>query len=256
MKIDYTGLLLGKDPELKEGVKVHVPTVGEITDMGIESYSGLSRPFVATIRELFSASKDVDEIEKQCPTLWMAKSNEDLDMMCGKFFGDISLTNVLIRGMAFWLKSEAEDFEVLSNGKIVNRSLNLVVDEPTFNELGDIIAKITLHKTNDLLIAPRNMSEARRSIWEKLYEGRLKKLKNQKGGSLGDKILILSVISAGTYSFSDIVKLTYFQFESLLKGYLTKQSAERNWAVYTAYKFDTKEMKFKDWTETLELKPD
>jgi len=250
--IKYTRLVLGKDIELDSGPFVHIPTIKEMMDLKDREFGNYSGPFTRSIRELFSYSAEVDQIEEQFPSLWEAAQDEQMDAACGPLFGAPLLSTAFIQGFAYWMRKDVSEFDRMSNGKFINKQLNLVIDQEFFNDFCHVITACTVVEKDMDLIAPKDMSKTQRSLWDKLYKGRLRKLeKNQT--ELGDKILILSVASGGSFKFSDIENLTYYQFECLLRAHLEREVTDRTFAIYTAYKFDTKDMKFEDWTEKVGL---
>ena len=256
LNINYTTLILGQDISYSEKITIHVPKIIEITQMAEVEFNNHIKPFVISVRELFSGmSEVVDRIEDEFPTLWDMAFNDEMNAQVGYAVSQrkgTKLTELIVDGLVYWTSSNKDEFQILSNGKIVNKSLDWVIDKDEYQKFSKYIKIITLSQPNEELIAPRGMSEAQRKVWDALYKGRVRKLQKAKKVELGDKILILQG-STSYIPFREIAEMTYYQFSNLIKVYAEKEKSDTNLQFYTAYKFETKDMKLSNWRENISL---
>ena len=133
--------------------------------------------------------------------------------------------------------------------------MNWIIDSQEFQKFSDYIKMITLSEPNEDLIAPKGMASKpnRCKLWLTLYKGRIRKLQKQKSKSLGDRLLLLEAVAPSYLSFSDIGDLNYYQFQNLLSAYSKRYQNDREFAIYTAYKFDTSKMKMTDLSEDVAM---
>lgn len=261
MSINYSSLILGRDIyyENKDTkFKVHVPKVKEVAEMGEGMLNLYTRPFTAIIREIFAGAPDVvNELDDKFHTIFNMLKDEPASMEVGELLTGqqgVHLGALIIQGLAYWTETEPEDFQFLSNGTIVSEKLNWVINNDEFEEFSKYVRVIVLYKPNEDLIAPKNMdSQARKQIWLTVYNGRLRQLKQQKSHGLGEKILILQ-LSAGTYiSAETIADMSYYQLVNLINGFAEKEQSDQQLIIYASEKFDTSNMKLRNWREKIEL---
>lgn len=257
MEVNYDRLILGSDIPINENVTIHIPTIRELADGQISDYMVFTRVFVTTVREQFSgAPSDVDKIEEKFPTFWDMMFDEEMNQVVGQMmFGEgIDLMSVAVHGLAYWTKTDVEGFRPLSNHKIVNEKLNWIIDSKEYEQFCNYIRMITLSEPNEDLIAPKGISSKPRQcqVWLQLYKGRIRSLQ-QKGKSLGDKILLLQALAPSYFSFRQIGELTAYQFENLLITYQKRMANERDFAMFTAYKFDSDKIKLSNLSEEVGL---
>lgn len=256
--IDYTKLILGYDIPFREKVTIHVPTIKEIIDIGNGMYSLYTMPFTVSIRELFSPYPEiVDSIEEQFPTVWDAMldeegSNQVVKAMTGQ--NDFPLAAMMMQCLAWWTKSDAEDYQFLSNGKIVNEKLDWVIDFDMWNEFSAYIKVITMYQPNEDLTVGKGLlgSKHRQDLWRTLYKNRLKK-QQAHSQSMGDKILILQAEMGTILDRQTIENMTYYQLMNYLNAFAHKEGALNQMMIYTSQKFDTQNMKLNDWRENVSL---
>lgn len=256
LDINYTMLILGNDITYSDKITIHVPKIVEITQMEEVEFNNHIKPFVISVRELFSGMPEVvDRIEDEFPTLWDMAFNDEMNSQVGYAVSQhqgTKLHELIINGLAYWTNSDRSGFKILSNKKIVNKSLGWVIDKAEYQKFSKYIKIITLSQPNEDLIAPRDMSKTQMKVWENLYKGRLRKLQKAQKTELGDKILILQG-STSYIPFREIAEMTYYQFSNLIRVYAEREKSDTNLQFYTAYKFDTKEMKLQNWRENISL---
>lgn len=263
--IDYTSLLLYGEypyqPKSKDAkqVKVYAPTIGEISgDKDNLNFSIFTKMLVATTREIYSSAPEMaDSREEEFPTVWdlAYTENEAIEKeACMLMFSvEVPLIALLAQAIAYWTKTDINDYKILSNKKIVNENLNWVVEREDYLALSEIVKTITMYTPNEDLIPPKGMKPHQLQIWKNLYKGRIRQLKNKKVSFLADKILILQISANSFIPFEEIEKMNYVQFMGLLKGYAEKEGDEKQFAQYVAYKFDSSKMELTNWRERISL---
>lgn len=258
MELNYDRLILGSDVPINENVSIHIPTIRELAEGQYNEFMLFTRVFVTSVREQFSSMpSEVDKIEEEFPTFWELAFNDNMNVSVGQtMFGEgIDLLSVIVNGFAYWTKTKPEQYKVLSNNKIISEDLNWIIDSQEFQKFSDYIKMITLSEPNEDLIAPKGMASKpnRCKLWLTLYKGRIRKLQKQKSKSLGDRLLLLEAVAPSYLSFSDIGDLNYYQFQNLLSAYSKRYQNDREFAIYTAYKFDTSKMKMTDLSEDVAM---
>lgn len=256
MELNYDRLILGSDVPINENVKIHIPTMRELAEGQYNEFMLFTRIFVTSVREQFSgAPSDVDRIEEEFPTFWDLAFDENMNVAVGQsMFGEgVDLMSVIINGFAYWTKTKAEQYRVLSNKKVVSEDLDWIIDVKEFNEFCNYIKMITLSEPNEDLIAPKGMGSKPNQckLWLRLYQGRIRKLQEKKSKSLGDRMLLMQAIAPSYLSFSDMGDMNYYQFQNVLSAYSKRFENDREFAIYTAYKFDTTKMKITDLSEEI-----
>lgn len=268
MEIDYTRLMLGMPLEYKTNtenpnynINFRIPTIEDLVTTDSVQFAIYSRVFTATIREIYSdESARVDQVERDYPTIWDAAWDTEMtDEVAMKLYKipDLKLLPMIVGGFAYWIgydHTKLDDFKPLSNKKIVNEKLDWVIDKDVFKEFCKVVRCVTLSKPNEDLIAPKNQTPNQQKRWDKLYAGRLRKYQREsKNDTLGDHILDFEVASQTFVPMDEIKKLTYYQFMNMLKGYGLRDASDKQFSIYTSYKYDTKDMKIKDWRDDLTL---
>lgn len=256
MEINYDLLMLGEPIPYSDNITIYVPTIKDMIVDDDKEFVTNTKIFTTSVREVYSViPEQVDEIEERFPTFWDLAQDKDGNEQIGKtIYGEesnITLYQGITKGLAYWTHTNKEDYQVLSNGNIINANVDWVIDREEFERFCNWIKAITLYEPNWDLIAPKNMKPHQLQIWKNSYKGRVRKLQRQPVQSIGDKIIILQVESNSYIPFSEIGKMTYFQFINLLKGYGEKENAQTELAIYTSYKFDTSKMKLTDWREKI-----
>ena len=251
-ELDYTRLLLGEDIPFNDNLNIHVPTIKDIADISEGKFARLFRPFVISTREIFAESPEVDDLEKQFPTLWVCMKDPQVDASLGPVFDTKTVSEAMIASIAYWTQTNIEDYQLLSNGKIISETHDTVFDAAKLSDFGRIIKMLVDYHANKDLIPPRDMSPKQRKMWNSLYKGRKRRAEHSIGMTLADKILILSVTSGK--SLAEVSALNYYQFLNLYDAYEIREATEKQFAIYTSYKFDTKDMKMKDWRAITSIK--
>lgn len=259
MSVNYDALMLGSNIQLTDKVTIYVPTIEELVNRRDDGFSLYQRVFAISVRELFSGMpEEVDKIEESYPTFWEMAFDKDMGEQVGSnmFQEGASLLELIIRGLSYWTHIPLEDFQILvQSKKIVSEKYNWVVDRSVFDEFCEYVRFLTLYRPNEDLIAPKGISSKPHQckVWAALYKGRVYKLKRQPTATLGDKILILETESSGFIPFTEIRKMTYYQFMNLYSSYETKEANEREFAMFISSKFDIKDFKLKDWRDSVSL---
>lgn len=256
MEVNYDQLLLGKEIQLGEKAKLYIPTINDLVKQGQNDLLAFSRAFVVSVREQFSSVPEkVDEIEDKYPTFWEIAHDADMSKSVGEaMFGDgIDILSMLVAGLAYWTRTEMSDFQIMSNGKIVNEKIDLVVDKEMFLLFQSLLTMITNYEVDEDMIAPRGISKKKNQcrIFRGIYKGRLRQRRNRETKTLADKILILETLSGSFIPFDQIGEMTYYQFTNLLNAYLSKRANDQDFTIYTSYKFDTQDMKITDLTNAI-----
>lgn len=263
--VDYTQLLMNgvykyqpKSEETKQ-VFIYAPTIGEIIgDRENLNFSVFTKLFSTSIREIYSSAPELADMrEDEFPTLWdiAYSGNEAIEKEVVQlmFSIEIPLVALIVQGIAYWTKTDVDDYRILTNGKIVNEKLNWIVDKDDFIAISDVVKIITMYAPNEDLIPPKHMKPRQLEVWKKLYEGRMRQLKRRPVSCLADKILILQIGANSYIPFEEIKKMNYLQFMGLLKGYAEKEGDEKQFAQFVAYKFDSSKMKLTNWRERISL---
>lgn len=253
-ELNSVHLLLGRDVEFDDVVSIKVPTVKDVADN--DSFSLNSYIFNVSTRELFSASREVDELEKRYPTVWEMMFDEERggDIALGQVLGiEHPASALVMECFEHWTGLDKHGFQKLLNGKIIHEESGWIVDKVKFVKFCEAIRKITCYEPNEDLIAPKNMSDARFNVWSKILKNRIRAMKRRKGNSLADKILILQASFDSYVPIDKIVSMSFFQFNKLFMALNEKEGYLRNWEIMVSPKFDSSKTKIKHWTETVRV---
>lgn len=258
MDVDYGPLILGDDVQLTETVKLHIPTIRELLRDGEVDFLLFTRVFVVGVREQYSGIPlEVDRIERDFPTMWEIAFDNDMNIATGNMmFGEgVDILSVIVGGLAYWTKSEADKFRILSNHKIVNEELDWIVDKEEFERLCQYIKMITLSEPDEDMIAPKGISSKQNQcrVWENLYKGRLRNRQKQPSKSLGDKLLIMEAYAPSYIPFREMEEMNYYQFTNLLRAYNKRRANDFNNQLFLSEKFDTKDMKLADLSDEIAM---
>lgn len=258
MELNYDQLILGSTVPINEKTNIYIPTIKELAEGQYNEFMLFTRIFVTSVREQFSGvPTEVDKIEEEFPTFLDLAFDEKMNTAVGQsMFGEnIDLLSVIVNGFAYWTRTKAEEFRVLSNHKIINEKHEWIIDKEEYKQFCKYVTMITLSEPNEALIAPRGISDKQNQcrVWLQLYQGRIRQLQRKKSKSLGDRMLLLQAIAPGYISFEDMGKMTYYQFQNMISAYSKRLENDRQFAMYTAYKFDTSKMKLTDLSEEVAL---
>lgn len=243
-------LLFGKPAKFNDKVSLHTPTVEEVAYT--ENYSSYTQPFLVTTRQIFSSLAEVDELEQRFPTVWQMAFDEEGSQVTAQMFGEDSGTSALISAISYWTKLDKDEFQALSNKKIIHQKTNWVIDEKVFNSLSDGVKEIVGFEEDLDLIAPKNMSERQLDIWKKTYNGRMRS-RQKNATSLADKIIILSISMESYIPIDEIRKMTIYHFNKLYEGLSEKESYIRQWEVKLSPKFESGNGTVKHWKEKFKV---
>ncbi|MBO1087247.1 hypothetical protein [Enterococcus mundtii] len=253
-ELSPTMLLLGNPVEFDDIVTINNPTVEEVatsSTFAIRSYI-----FNVSTRELFSQLREVDELEKQYPTVWemMFDEKNDGDIALGQVLGvNHAASALLMECFEYWTGLDKRGFKKLLNGKIIHEESGWIVDQEKFNKFCEVIRRITCYEPNEDLIAPKNMTDARYNAWIKILKNRIRAAQRRKGNTLADKILILQASFDSYVPIQEIVSMSYFQFNKLYKALNEREGYLRNWDIMVSPKFDSSKTKLKHWTEKVHV---
>lgn len=229
--MSVSNFLTGKPIKIAEGIHLRVPSVREIVDL--ESYGTHTFMFTVRTREIFSASENVDMLEKKFPTLFEIIQDESANIQLGKYFQSDTVSEALIEALDYWIifdnlpndydpKGE-NGFVKLSNGKIIHGQSEWVIDKDEYFRVANIIKEMTCYKPNDDLIAPKITSKSQYEAWMSLYKGKLQKLK-RNALTIVDKILILSISTGAFIPVDQILDMTVYTFNKVFSGLSAKES--------------------------------
>ncbi|MCC4466844.1 hypothetical protein [Limosilactobacillus reuteri] len=259
MAVNFDSLILGSNIQLTDNVTIYVPTIADLANKTDASFGLYQRIFSVSVRELFSGMPaEVDKIEEEFPTLWEIAFDKDMSKEVGSnmFQEGATVLEIIMGGICYWTRTDPTDYQILvQSKKIVSEEYDWVIDKDAFIDFCDHIKMITLYKRNEDLIAPKGISSHPNQcrVWEGLYKGRVNKLRHQPDSTLGDKILILQTEASSLIPFDEIGKMTYYQFMNLYYSFEIKEANEREYQIFVSEKFDTKDMKLKDWRDSVSL---
>ncbi|PWT37670.1 hypothetical protein [Limosilactobacillus reuteri] len=259
MAVNYDALMLGSNVPLTDKVTIYVPTIKELVEEQDEKFNLYQRIFVISVRELFSGMpEEVDKIEDSFPTLWEMAFDKEMGQQVGSnmFQEGCSLLQLIMEGVSFWTRIPVKEFQILvQSKKIISQEFDWVIDRNEFDQFCEYIKFLTLYKENEDLIAPKGISSKPHQckVWMALYKGRIHKLRRQPSSTLGDKILILETEAPSFIPFSEIQKMSYYQFMNLYNSYEIKEANDREYLLFISPKFDTKDMKLNDWRSSVSL---
>lgn len=245
-------LLLGKNIRLATNVNLKIPTVSEMVyEKGFSAYVKL---FTASTRELFSLAREVDSLERKYPTIWSMLFEEEGNAILGQMFGFDSGTQAMFDSLSYWTGLDVDGFKALGNKKIVHAEGGWIIDEAEFNNLSELIVKITHHRPNTDLIAPNppnktRLSDAQWRVWEITYKNRVATAQ-RNGATIADKILILSVSFDSYLPIKEIMEMQIYYFNRLYDALSEKDSYQTQLAIYTSQKFESKSG-LKHWKELI-----
>lgn len=247
-------LLFGQEIQVKDGVPLKVPLVKDVAlNDDFVKYSSI---FTIITREIFSASPNVDELEKRFPTVWsmLFDPTGEGDYILGSVLGEEDKTgsDVFIESLSFWTGLDTKGFVKLSNKKFVNKQADWVIDVAEYNRLSKIIALVTGYEPSDDFIAPKNMTPTRFAAWEAMLKGR-RRMAERHRVTLADKILILSVSMESYIPIEEIGNMTYFQFCKLYEVLSEKEAYQHRWDIKVSPKFDDDSKGFKHWKEKFKI---
>lgn len=252
MKYRKVDLLFDNYISITDTVSIKNPTVEEVAKS--DDYGLNVKILTVTTRELFSAVKEVDEYEAKFPTIWSMISDQDGDLILGSIFGTGTGTEAVIKALAYWTGLDEDSFLKLSNGKIINEKANWIIDEGEFKEFCDIVKDITNYVYSKDLVAPKNMSKNQFAIWEKMYKGKMARLRNEKNfRTIADKILILQISTSSYISLSEIKKMSIYHFNKLYEALDQKETYEAQWQIKMSSNFKPSDGVTKHWKEKVKL---
>lgn len=218
-----------------------------------DDFASYSIAIIRSTREIFSPYKEVDELEKDFPTIWQMVFTEEGDALFGKMNGKESGKAVIVEAISYWTGLPKEDFQALTNAKIINKNKNWVIDESVFEEICELIKDATNYQANEDLIAPRNMSERTRGIWDKLYKGRLSTARKGSNQTMADKILILQISTASYIPIEQIKNMSIYHFNKLYSALSEKDAYEAQWQIKMSPKFEASDNPKKHWKEKVKM---
>lgn len=255
MAIDVVSLIQGNKIQISENVYIKNPSVKDvINDNEYQLYSTI---FCIDSRELFSAVREVDELEIRYPTAWEMLFDETGrgEFLLGEMLGvPLNTSALIINGLSYWTGLNVDGFTKLMNRKIVHEESNWIIDKEMFNSFCSVIRKITCYKKNEDFIAPKNMSDARFAIWERHLKNRKRIASKREGSTIADKILTFQISFNNYIDLEKILDMNYYYFNKLFEGLNEKEIYLRNWDILVSPKFDTsKQSDIKHWTEKVHV---
>ena len=249
IQIDDTRVLFGEPIKITDKVSLRIPKVGDVALN--TNFSQYSRLFCVSTRELFSAMREVDELEKKYPTVFdMMFDDDQTDYALGTMLGSgLPASALVMEALEFWTGADRNGFAKLSNGKkFVHEKQDWVIDKAMFEDICEVIKKLLCYEPDIDLIAPEIRSDARFDAWQKTLKGRLRS-RSRKGATYADKILILSISMDSYIPIQEIREMSIFHFTKMYNAVHEKEAYERSWAVHISPKFDTSKQKIQHWSE-------
>lgn len=186
-------LMKGDPIEVKKGVKVYPLTLGEIADIGEETYNGYIRSFL--LNKSILNQVDVEFTQEQLNELYKLNDLEFMIFLCSQ---DTSILYYFIESLKLFLKSNVTIDEINDNPAILIEHDDVLVELD--NDLYVAIKKIILKQnflkdSEDTHYKPAN-SKAK-ALLEKLkkVKEKVQKQNTEEGLSLKDVISIVSAYS-------------------------------------------------------------
>lgn len=253
MKLNELSFLFDDYVKIADKVSIQIPKVEQVARES--NYSMYLRVMTLTTRELFSSLREVDEYEDKYPNVWQMVFDKEGDMIFGQMLGNKSGLDIIIDTLSYWTGLKSSSFKALSNKKMINEDASWVIDEQVFEEVRQIIIKMTGYEPNEDLVAPRNMSERQFGVWEKLYKGRIRKLSKGGGSTFADKIIILQISMDSYIPLDEIRKMTIYHFNKLYEGLQFKEAYLSQREMLLSPKFESKQNgNPKHWRESFNKK--
>lgn len=247
-------MLTEKEIRFDDVVSIKIPTVKEVaTD---KRYGIRSHIFNVSTRELFSPSKNVDELERQYPTVWemMFDEENDGDIMLGHLLGiEHPASALVMECFEYWTGLDKTGFRKLLNGKIIHEQSGWIVDKSKFNDFREAISQITCYEPNSEVIAPENMTPTRHARWLPFYKALMQRASRKKGNGMAERIIVLQANFSTYTPASEILQMTYFQFLKLFQVLNEKEAYLRNWEIGISPKFESDIKKVKHWSEKVHV---
>lgn len=251
-KKDFTyDLMFGKPIEFDTGVMVKVPTVEEVVET--PNFNLHTMVFTLTTRELFQTLRDLEELERKYPSLWVIMHDEEMDHQIGEFFSPgKSLSMIFMEALHFWTGLELEGdggFQKHINGKFVHIASEWVIDYEVFREFGDLVKLITTYTPPESL-PPRITSDARHAAWISILKGRQREAE-KNSITWADKILILSISTESLIDPREIAQMSIYMFYRLTSGLEKKEAYQTKLMYQLSPKYDSGKDKLRHWHETI-----
>lgn len=237
--IDKRGIVFRRSLQFNDFVEIRQPTVEMAALEG--NYGTYVQFLCVTTRELFSYNpREVDKIEEQFPTMWEMMFHEEMNEAIGKMFGFESADKLFLEAIAFWTKTNVQDYDYLQNSKkFIHKEFGWVITKEEFEKIREAIVMMTGHEPNEDLIAPEGISSASDRVidmFEKTYKGRLKKAK-KSSSTIDDKIIILQIANGGYIPTDEIKNMSIYHFNKLYEALNEKEAYQVQWDIYVSPKF-------------------
>lgn len=250
--INHNNLIFNQPLEYRDGIIIKVPTIEDIASN--PRFPMFSRVFTIRTREIFATNRNVDDLERQYPTIWSFLKEEESDMFLGKFFGiDYPGSAFVMEALSYWTGLDLDKFQKLNNGKIIHTGSDWVIDAKEFLEFSKIIRQVICFEPSSDYSPPKPMnSDAKYKAWLGLYKGRMRSA-GKKGITIADKILILSISMDNYIPPDDIKKMSIFLFNKLFEGLSRKEAYETQMSIMLSDKFKSDGKSPKHWKETFRI---
>lgn len=249
MSYDYStyDLLYETKIQIRDNICIKNPTLEEVIKN--KKHHLATTVFTVSTRELFSQFPEVDQLEARYPTIrHLIKDNKNHgNQLLGEILSDEGKTglDIVLESLQYWTDIPKENFQVLLNGNIICQDPEWIIDKEEFEDLTEIIKRITHHQDNSDYIAPPNMTPTRHKVWLNLFKNRMKK-NGRKQSDISDKILILSIQNGAYIPIDEIRKMTYYHFVKLSLFASNQEAYKLRWMLNASEKFET-EKDMKHW---------
>lgn len=244
MELDKATLTLIKDIPIKGIGILKQPVLLDILSIGFDNYKKMVIPFQLTLEILES---EIDLSSFKTLDIFFAKDEH------GEL-NEVSLSYLisLIQSIKYFIDTDNVDIDfhnqtiLLDNKNYVNRD--------NFDNLADVILKITMSEKIKIEKEDSNKSERQKEIDKKLAEGRAKKQK-QEAITLFDMINVLIHSENTKFDYDSILKLTYLQIRNSYEVVMNIENYDVNLACLNGF-MDTSLLDLTHWSEKVrELKP-
>ena len=213
-------------------ITIYQPSLNKIIEYGIDDYNMLMLPFLLDI-------DDFEGLEKH--------TDGDIDI-----FDILTLTqeslSILLDSISYFCKTEEISFD---EDKRVLYIGDGYIDRNNFKEFSEIILKINAKQKTKKEKPPKDMTEKQRDIWEKLQQGRQRKLEKSQI-ELCDLINICQFGGEYYIPKDDILEWTMWNIARCYKNIIGKSNFKESFEVYCVTG-EEKLIKNQHWTDLIKI---
>lgn len=233
-----TKLLLGK-PILFKNSFIHQPTINEIDDITEEKFQTIILPF--------SVNLEVVNIPEE-----YKKDLKIYDLFFVPSILNIEGTDMILylfEGLRFFFKTEEV---ILNDDNSIIIDNKTVINRDNFEELQDVILKISCNKRLELPKEKVFKSEAQKKIHDSLQKARQKYRKKKKIEGLLSTVINELVHEDSEFTYQNICKFTLWQLINSLSVMRIKDEYKSNMQLIGSGGItDTSKMNLNHWKERI-----